>query len=136
MVRAVLFGSGGATQIAGEFFDVVVAEHLDLVGVVAGEAAELVEGGEALGVVDGAGGGHRGDGVGGVGHLAAEVVGVADVQGPAVAVADGNAAVAGGVTEEGDEEDLRVEAEVEAAGFEAEPGFARGGVGDPAGIGR
>ncbi len=56
-------------------------------------------------------------------QLNTEVVGVADMQEPAVLLPDRDAAVADGVTVQRDEEDRRVEAERKRSGGDSIPAF-------------
>lgn len=128
-----------AVRSGREFGEVVVAEEVDLAGVIPGETLKVGERAEAGGVVISALGGEGVDGVigrGGGVELEAEVVCVAGVERPVMGgIADGDAAVAMGVAGERDEHEFGGEGELEGAGDEAEPftGGRRGGVGAKAG---
>lgn len=87
----------------------MIAAEGDFAGMFVGEAAENFEAGESLMIVIGAGLCELRHRVVVRVEFGAEVVGVADVEQPAVGSPNGDAAVAEGVAEERDQQDFRVE---------------------------
>ena len=109
----------------------MVAEQVDLVPVVAGQPPEVFQARPPPAVVVGPLRGQRRDRVVVGRQLDPQVVGVADVQHPAVALPDRHPAVAERVAEERDEQDLGLEPEVHGPGLQPEPPPGRLRVGLP-----
>ncbi len=117
--------------LEGELREVMVSEHLHLSAMLPGDAAEDVQALSPERVVIGTLGRQDGHRVVVGRQFHPQVVGVADVQQPAVPIANRDTAVSQRMTEQRDEICLGSKGEFQPTGFRPEPSLRRGSVSDP-----